>query len=183
MLPSYCFDYIFVHLRQITRLRPELSLKFWSTLGPNPARKDRPNLQLCLNPLDLAKWIYAQKQAQVFTTTLIAFMMIWVQPVPWSVITLLRLRVRRYKATTIFAWCLWASSKFTWEKGPKSQPKNLENGQPLSGCRLVLRIAALSFSWDRRMKMHQSLSSTSSKYFSGSISWGYAVYQENLKWD
>ena len=30
MLPSY-FDYIFVHLRQKARLRPELSLKFLST--------------------------------------------------------------------------------------------------------------------------------------------------------
>ena len=30
MLPSY-FDYIFVHLRQKARLRPELSPKFLST--------------------------------------------------------------------------------------------------------------------------------------------------------
>ena len=37
MLPSY-FDYIFVHLRQKARLRPELSSKFLSTLGPNPTR-------------------------------------------------------------------------------------------------------------------------------------------------
>ena len=37
MLPSY-FDYIFVHLRQKARLRPELNPKFVSTLGPNPAR-------------------------------------------------------------------------------------------------------------------------------------------------
>ena len=36
MLPSY-FDYICVHLRQKERLRPELSPKFLSTLGPNPA--------------------------------------------------------------------------------------------------------------------------------------------------
>ena len=35
MLPSY-FDYIFVRLRQKARLRPELSPKFLSTLGPNP---------------------------------------------------------------------------------------------------------------------------------------------------
>ena len=35
MLPSY-FDYIFVHLRQKVRLRPALSPKFSSTLGPNP---------------------------------------------------------------------------------------------------------------------------------------------------
>ena len=32
------FDYIFVHLRQKVRLRPELSPKFLSILGPNPAR-------------------------------------------------------------------------------------------------------------------------------------------------
>ena len=37
ILPSY-FDYIFVHLKQKARLRPELSPKFLSTLGPNPAR-------------------------------------------------------------------------------------------------------------------------------------------------
>ena len=37
MLPSY-FDYIFVHLRQKARLRPELSQKLLSTWGPNPAR-------------------------------------------------------------------------------------------------------------------------------------------------
>ena len=37
MLPSY-FDYIFVHLKQKARLRPDLSPKFLSTSGPNPAR-------------------------------------------------------------------------------------------------------------------------------------------------
>ena len=37
MLPSY-FDYIFVHLRQKVRLRPQLSPKFLSTLGPDPPR-------------------------------------------------------------------------------------------------------------------------------------------------
>ena len=37
MLPSY-FDYIFVHLRQKLRLGPDLSPKFLSTLGPNPAQ-------------------------------------------------------------------------------------------------------------------------------------------------
>ena len=37
MLSSY-FDYIFVHLRQKARFRPELSPKFSSVLGPNPAR-------------------------------------------------------------------------------------------------------------------------------------------------
>ena len=42
MLPSY-----FVHLRQKSRLRPELSPKVWSTLGLNPTRKAWPDLQLC----------------------------------------------------------------------------------------------------------------------------------------
>ena len=45
MLPSY-FDYMFVRLTRNARLRPELSPKFWSTLGPNPTRKARPDLQL-----------------------------------------------------------------------------------------------------------------------------------------
>ena len=47
MLPSYYFDYIFVHLGQKARLRPELSPKFWSTLGPNPARTrpEKPGLK------------------------------------------------------------------------------------------------------------------------------------------
>ena len=36
MLLSY-FDYVFVHLRQKARLRRELSPKFLSTLGTNPA--------------------------------------------------------------------------------------------------------------------------------------------------
>ena len=37
MFPSY-FDYIFVHLKQKARLRPDLNPKFLSTSGPNPAR-------------------------------------------------------------------------------------------------------------------------------------------------
>ena len=45
MLPSY-FDYIFMYLRQKKRLRLELSPKFLSSLGPNPIRKARPDLQL-----------------------------------------------------------------------------------------------------------------------------------------
>ena len=48
MLPKY-FDYIFVHLKQKVRLRPELSPKFLSTLGPNPTGKARPDLQLCFS--------------------------------------------------------------------------------------------------------------------------------------
>ena len=52
LLPSY-FDYIFVHLRQKARHRPELSPKFLSTLGPNPigTRKARFELLLCAVPL------------------------------------------------------------------------------------------------------------------------------------
>ena len=48
MLPNY-FDYIFVHLRQKSRRRPELSSKFVNfkpELGPNPTRKARSDLQL-----------------------------------------------------------------------------------------------------------------------------------------
>ena len=45
MLRSY-FDYVFVHLRQKLCLRPELSPKFLSTLGPNPTRKARSDVQL-----------------------------------------------------------------------------------------------------------------------------------------
>ena len=37
MLPSY-FDYIFVYLKQKAHLRPDLSLRFLTTSGPNPAR-------------------------------------------------------------------------------------------------------------------------------------------------
>ena len=44
MLPGY-LDYIFVQLRQKLRLRPELSPKFWSTLGTKPTRKAWPDLQ------------------------------------------------------------------------------------------------------------------------------------------
>ena len=43
MVPSYA-DYIFVHLRQKARLKPEIL----STLGPNPTRKPLPDLQLWL---------------------------------------------------------------------------------------------------------------------------------------
>ena len=48
LLPIY-FDYVFVHLRQKARLRPELSPKFLSTFGSNPTRKARPDLQLWRN--------------------------------------------------------------------------------------------------------------------------------------
>ena len=45
VFPSY-FDYIFVHLKQKARLRPDLNPKFLSTSGPNPTWKARPDLQL-----------------------------------------------------------------------------------------------------------------------------------------
>ena len=45
MIRSY-FDCIFVHLTQKARLRPELSPKFLSTLGPNPTRKARSDTTL-----------------------------------------------------------------------------------------------------------------------------------------
>ena len=38
----------FVHLRQKSRLRPKLSPKFLSALGPNPTQKARPDLQFCV---------------------------------------------------------------------------------------------------------------------------------------
>ena len=63
MLPSY-FDYIFVHLKQKARLRPDLSLKWLSTSGPNPIGKARPDLQLYLGPLQpVCSVIRCQKDA------------------------------------------------------------------------------------------------------------------------
>ena len=41
MLPSY-FDYMFLHLRQKVSLRPKLSPKFLSVLGPNRPEKPGP---------------------------------------------------------------------------------------------------------------------------------------------
>ena len=63
MLPSY-LDYIFVHLRQKARLRPELNPKFLSTLGPNPTRKARIGLQLCR---DLLKQYRNQLYRKIMT--------------------------------------------------------------------------------------------------------------------
>ena len=66
MLPSY-FDYIFVHLRQKVRLRPELSPKFFVDVrtkpGPNPTRKARPDLHV---------W-YCSSQRNCFYSRLIDF--------------------------------------------------------------------------------------------------------------
>ena len=54
MLPSY-FDYILVDLRQKAHLRPDLGPKFLSTLGPNPTRKARPDLQLWVRRRDFQR--------------------------------------------------------------------------------------------------------------------------------
>ena len=51
--PSY-FDYIFVHLKQKARFRPDLSPKFLSTSGPNPTRKAPPDLQLWPDVINVA---------------------------------------------------------------------------------------------------------------------------------
>ena len=56
MLPSY-FDYIFVHLTQKARLRPELSPKFLSTLYP----KSLSDLQLCICVSSPQKFLYLPK--------------------------------------------------------------------------------------------------------------------------
>ena len=56
LLPIY-FYYSFVHLKQKVRLRPELSSTFLSTLGPNPNRKARPDLQLCVTlPISMLRF-------------------------------------------------------------------------------------------------------------------------------
>ena len=67
MLLSY-FDYIFVHLRQKARLRPELSPKFLSTLGPNPARtrpKPDPKNPARLTSLVLWSKIYFRRRQKL----------------------------------------------------------------------------------------------------------------------
>ena len=50
-----------------------------------------------------------------------------------------------------------------WEE-VKGQPENLENGQLLSGCGFVQRIAPPSLSRERRIKMHQSINQSSCSY-------------------
>ena len=45
MLPRY-FDYIFVHLRHKVRLRPELSLNFFSNFRPEPDPKSPARLTI-----------------------------------------------------------------------------------------------------------------------------------------
>ena len=70
MLPSY-FKYIFVHVRQNPRLRPELSPKFLSSLGPNPTRKARPELQLCINHCGDFK-IHSKQNSKVIKTAQIS---------------------------------------------------------------------------------------------------------------
>ena len=63
MLPSY-FDYIFEHLRQKVRLRPQIKFTILSTLGPNQARtRPEPDLVPNARP-DLQLWtkmpVYSQ---------------------------------------------------------------------------------------------------------------------------
>ena len=79
MLPRY-FDYIFVHLQQKARLRPEISPKFLSTLGPNPARtgtrpeKPGPTYNSvpawrCLNERPLIEFCWGLHLNTIFCTT------------------------------------------------------------------------------------------------------------------
>ena len=42
MLSSYLNDYVFVHLKQKARLRPDLSAKFLSTLARTQPKKPGP---------------------------------------------------------------------------------------------------------------------------------------------
>ena len=51
MLPSY-FDYIFVHLRQKVRLRPEIFVKF----RPDPNPKSPARLTTLMEETAMDKW-------------------------------------------------------------------------------------------------------------------------------
>ena len=67
MLPSY-FDYIFVHLKQKVRLRPELSPKFLSILAPNPARTRSEKPGPTHNSDSHTSTRPAQKKAKILST-------------------------------------------------------------------------------------------------------------------
>ena len=67
MLPSYF--HIFVHQRKKARLRPELSPKFLSILGPNPTRKARPDLQLCLGKQEVPRASHLANPCATETTS------------------------------------------------------------------------------------------------------------------
>ena len=67
-----------------------------------------------------------------------------------TLVTLLRFSVRRLTMIISALW-LRTSSTFTWEEG--SLPESLENdGQLLSGCEIVRKIAPTSLSRDRSIK-------------------------------
>ena len=89
MLQIY-FDYIFVHLRQKVRLRPELGPKFLSTLGPNPART-RPDLQLCVAQIAYLFFLYCQKIYKV-----------WNLIGPWCKVRWSNSRVKQGWETSVF---------------------------------------------------------------------------------
>ena len=67
MLPSY-FDYIFVHLKQKVRLRPELSPNFLSILDPNPTRKAGPTYNSDSNTIKIKFCDVAQSVSPGFKT-------------------------------------------------------------------------------------------------------------------
>ena len=69
MLPSY-FGYIFVHLRQKLRLRPEIFVNLKPEPGPNPTRKARPDLQLrvAMSSVDFTTVSFPKSQAAVSTS-------------------------------------------------------------------------------------------------------------------
>ena len=68
MLPSY-FDYVFVHLKQKARLRPELNLKFLSTLSPNPARTEKPGPTNNSGVYSIRKFLYNIQSNAAYLTT------------------------------------------------------------------------------------------------------------------
>ena len=82
ILPNH-FGYIFMQLKQKARLRPELSPKFLSTLGPNPnpTRKARPDLQpwggvlslttACAPHFDLLKILFLEHHVTARQQTMI----------------------------------------------------------------------------------------------------------------
>ena len=68
MLPSY-FDYVFVHLKQKARLRPELSPKCLSTLSPNPARTEKSGPTNNSGAYSTRKFLYNIQSNAAYLTT------------------------------------------------------------------------------------------------------------------
>ena len=120
------------------------------------------------------------KISQVFTTTLIVCMD-WVQPALWSVVLLLRRWIRRLKRLFISVWWIWTRSKFTWEEAKKPTVKP-EKWSTSKWVRIRPKDGATVACRERKVKMHQSLSSASSNC-SFTVVWDYGNYQENPKWD